>query len=170
MAKRDFQKQRVYDAEYTHSYRKIAIREWVYSRNGSYTKTEGRFKDGTKLMTIHEVGEYVGKIMRSRWWKSRMPNVRFLDLVDGRGTRWATGSRRAAWIFLNIPRWARQPLIILHELAHCMTGPDFLHPFHGREFCANHLDLIKRWLGREAWLEMKECYKDKRVKYIRKAQ
>ncbi len=169
MAKRDFQRQRVYDAEKIHSHYKHPVQEWTSNANGSFTKTNDKFTDGTPIMSTHEVREFVEKIMRSRWWKSRMPYVHHLHLKDGRGTRWARGYSIGSSLVLNLPRWARYPLIILHEMAHGMLPGKRISP-HGRRFCANFLDLIKRWMGREAWFEMKDCYKTQRVKYIRKAQ
>ncbi len=148
--KRDSQRSRVYNSEHHHS---------LYQNNYS------------EKMTIDEVREFIEKIMRSRWWKVRMPDDTYLNLKDGRRTRWARGGKHGSEIRINLPRWARHPIVILHEMAHTITPMDrCVAASHGRQFCSNYLALIKRWMGREAWLEMKGLFKNKRVKYTRKAQ
>ncbi len=100
-----------------------------------------------------------------------MPNDTYLNLKDGHGTRRARGGAHGAEIRINLPHWARHPIVILHEIAHTITPMDrYIAASHGRQFCSNYLALIKRWMGRDAWLEMKEQFRMKRVKYIRKAQ
>lgn len=147
--KRDFQRSRVYNSEFHHShYKTLSIDK----------------------MSIAECRDYIERIMRSRWWKSRMPNVWHLNLKDGRGTRRARGGRHGDGIKINLPRWARHPIVILHEIAHTITPKSrYIAASHGRQFCSNYLALIKRWVGHEAWREMKDHFKKGRVKYRRKA-
>lgn len=62
---------------------------------------------------------------------------------------------------INLPRWARVEVVIVHELAHILT-PE-AEPWHGREFCRNYLALIKRWLSTEQAKALRASFKEHRV-------
>ena len=38
-------------------------------------------------------------------------------------------------------------------------------PWHGRQFCAIYLDLVKRWMGPDAWARLKTEFRKRNVKY-----
>lgn len=55
------------------------------------------------------------------------------------------------------------PWVILHELAHIMSGTD--ESGHGRWFAHCLMLLVKRWLGAEAAAALREGFQIEKVKY-----
>ena len=157
---RDFQVSKVYRSEREHS-------AWIEVEPWDKPNSEVKLR----LMSLDECRNYVGRINRSRWFKSRYngrgrPPGYKIKVEHQPGTSWARGSYGKGWI--NLPAWARQELVILHELAHAMLMSGRIAP-HGCTFCRLYLDLIKRWMGQEAWAEMKICFKNGGVKVQSKA-
>lgn len=159
---RDSQMSKLYAAERKHS---------LWSEESQYD-------------SISHVQVWVDSICKSRWFKNRYPHYalsqsrqtiflnaseRGIKVLDGRGRRKACGSNRG---YIKLPVWSRSDLVILHEIAHVVTRREGYHgplpAFHGREFCANYLSLVRRFLGKEAGDELKEHFKKGRVKYTRK--
>ena len=180
MSKRDSQRQKVYDAERAHSHFKKAIE---VGPDGWRLDRAVEFEDGTPIPDVHEVQDYVDKVTRSRWFKARWPRYAYskskmvmtysgkfvkqphgIVVLDGRRRRSAFGSSNGS---ISMPRWSRFELVILHEIAHVVTGSSRKVRFHGRHYCSTFLALIRHELGAEAADEMKRLFKDKRVKYIR---
>jgi len=157
---RDSQRKKLYAAERKHSL-------WV---------------NDSQFDSVGEVQKWVDNICKSRWFKNRFPRYKLdlsslmrdgiatygIKVLDGRGRLRANGSTRG---FIKLPVWTRSHLHILHEIAHVITrrtdhnGP--LPAFHGREFCANYIALVRQFLGKEAGDELKECFRKSRVKYTR---
>lgn len=157
---RDSQRKKVYNSERTHSL-------WTWD---------------AQYESVQEVQALVDKMCKTRWFKSRFPKYAFdqkairkygrsadgIKVLDGRGRRGACGSTRG---FIKLPRWSRSDLVILHEIAHVVTRRNGYHgplpAFHGREFCANYLALVRRFLGKDAGDELKACFKKHKAKYTR---
>lgn len=141
---RDFQRKRVYDAE-------------------EILKDRSR-----RFETVEEIEAYTKKITRSRWFKKRWPRLKRLDIWNGRANSRGLGSYRGlGWGVLRLPRWCRWESYILHELAHVVTGTQYKFvPFHGREFCKNYLALIGRWMGKEAAKDLRQSFREHRVKWV----
>lgn len=145
-------------------------RQKVYN---SERAVEGFYSNG-RLETVGEIEDFLNKIHRSRWFKgflrkqSPMMSIRKYYVQDGRGTRKGFACR---WIngnaMLNLPRWSRSTMIILHEMAHTVTP--YQYAWHGPEFCANYLALVKRWIDAETQAALKQSFKDHRVKFRRGA-
>lgn len=163
---RDNQRQRLYDAHRKHSLWQKT--EWVHE--GGDAASAGmrcRIIEGDE-MSLDEIKEWIDGLARKRWWKNRWPHApRFIQLADGRGTRWARGDY-VGWK-LNIPKWARQPLVVLHEYAHLLTCSDESYASedwaaHGPEFAARFLYLIRKAISEDAYREMREIFKKDRVK------
>ena len=62
----------------------------------------------------------------------------------------------------------RRHSIILHELAHIMTGPGEMS--HGRSYCRFYLGLVERWLGPDEAAELKAAFTKFSVKWKKKRQ
>ncbi len=177
--KRDSQRQKVYDAEKAHSHYKEAIE---VGPDGWRMRAE-IFEDGTPIPSVKEVQDYVDKVTRSRWFKARWPRYAYskgkmvmtyggkfikqphgIVVLDGRRRRSAYGSSNGS---IAMPRWSRSELVILHEIAHVVTGSSRKIRAHGRYYCSNFLALIRHELGTEAADEMKQLFKEHRVRYVR---
>lgn len=155
---RDSQRRKVYNSEQAHSL-------WTW--------------DAHQYESIQEVQEWVTKICNTRWFKNRFPNYAVIadsmfhkegiKVLDGRGRRRPCGSTRG---FIKLPKWSRSDLVILHEISHVVTRRKNRHlpltAFHGREFCANYLALVRRFLGKDAGDELKASFKKHKAKYTRK--
>ncbi len=158
---RDNQRKRVYDSE-----KAIDDRPWDKSK-WCYKST-----CGGRLETVGEIEDFLDKIVRSRWMhtiarKNGNFYVHAVIIRDGRGTRSGFAYRysMSGTAVLNLPRWSRSKLVILHEFAHTLT-PDN-RAAHGPEFCANFLDLVRRWIDKDTHAALKDSFRDHRVKFRR---
>lgn len=104
---------------------------------------------------------YVAKVWASPWIRRHFRQaVRHPHpyVKDGRGTRIARGGLRR----LNLPRWARNRPVILHEITHALLPPS---EHHGWLFAKSFLALVQHFIGREAALVLKGAYRSYRVRY-----
>lgn len=166
---RDSQRQKVYDSEY-------AFRDAGHSR---------KFKD------ITDAQKYIDRIERSSWFAKTFPTVkRHVKVTYKGGSRWANGGYgkislpRAGWY------WAGNDVVVLHELAHNLT-PGVMElgmctgmgdkkcgwhtepgthmvtgrpAAHGPEFTRIFLDLVRRFMGKDAYEALRGEYRKRRVK------
>lgn len=88
-------------------------------------------------LTLAECTELVNRV-----WRDYRPDSVPPKVLDGRGRSKACGSR---WQ-IKLPRWARRPIVVLHEVAHALLdGKELM--FHGREFAMLVLELWNRYAG-----------------------
>lgn len=132
---RDSQRKRVYDAE-----------AGLLSTSGIL------FKD------IEEVQRYVDRVCASKWWHKNAahPN-QHIDITQRRGyggTAW--GAHR-----IELGKHALKQTLVLHEMAHC-GAPAGAH--HNWQFCDFYLRLVRRFLGRKAWIALRSAFKWHKVK------
>lgn len=141
---RDFQRQRVYDAE--------RIRFF----DNFEANTEPK-------MTLRECRAFVARVLKSKHWQSRTDIYR-VDIKDGRGCRHAKARFHriySGYVLLDVqgeivlPRWARNKQVILHELAHIIAEGDQ----HGEYFAKVYVDLVSRFLGREVAAMLRADFK-----------
>lgn len=99
-----------------------------------------------------------------RVWHDYRPGKPMPDIRDGRGRRNAAGSPRAIWL----PVWARQPYIVLHEVAHSLAPES---PWHGRVFARLLVDLLVRYgdVPRDVVLRAGRTQKPRRVWFAKVA-
>ncbi len=100
---------------------------------------------------------FIEKVERDAWFRRRFGRRQF-RVLDGRGTSsaWSCGST------LNLPRWSRTPVIMLHEVAHCVAPHGCRH---GWEFAAVYLKLVRHFLGREVHDKLRASFRERRVRY-----
>lgn len=123
-----------------------------------------------RLHSIALCQEWIDHILLSAWWRSKSyiqevyayylpfyPNRAFLSY------RHSPVSDRTSNHSINLPPWARNHYVILHELAHVITHPDL--PYHGIEFCANHLEMVDCYLGPSQALLLRSTFAEHDVKY-----
>lgn len=122
-----------------------------------------------RIREIADVVAFVNEITQSKWYKNykimgkehssfcrrTKPHI---DVGDGRGRRRACGGGTT----IKLPKWCRKTYVILHELAHTMQ---FEQPWHGRQFAAIYLDLVRRWMGRNAWEKLRDEFRKHKVWY-----
>jgi predicted SprT family Zn-dependent metalloprotease len=137
---RDFQKQRLYDAE------------------NDTLMWEQKFSDH---MNKEETVAFVDKIACSQWWRNRGGRHK-VEIYIGR----AHCRGHALPEYISLPTWACFPMYILHELTHLLlydqTGTE-MH--HTRPFCKMYLQMLKHWLGTNAEVDMRACFRKHKVKY-----
>jgi len=118
------------------------------------------------LPTVKDVEGYTAKVWASKRVQAAYPKAtrdREPTVKDGRGTRIARGGRYS----INIPLWARNEAVVLHELAHTVTRRTY-GPYvagHGWEFCSVFLTIVLYMMGREAHDAFKASMKANRVKF-----
>ncbi len=117
--------------------------------------------------TLREIAQcqaYVDRITQSAWYGRTFPHARRNILVahgGGRSAARACGSGR-----IELPGWARQRAVILHELAHCVVERECATvAWHGREFAAIYLKLVQHGMGRAAAAKLKTSYAQYGVKW-----
>lgn len=97
----------------------------------------GGMPDTSRELSLDECRALVARV-----WDEYRPGDAPPRISDGRGTRIARGGSTG----LNLPRWARRPLTVLHEVAHSLM-PNRDEGAHGPEFATLLLDLLTRYAG-----------------------
>lgn len=112
-------------------------------------------------MTMTEIRRWVGRLTRSSWWRRRFPGCRYIAVRDGRGRRSAAGQNCGHFGVIKLPRWARNPLVVLHEVAHAVQPRRTAA--HGPEFARIYLDLVRRWIGPRTAVRLNTAMRRERV-------
>ena len=95
----------------------------------------GKFPHLGRELTLAECVDYVYRVWYDYHPYSGVPRV-----SDGRGRRSACGNRR----YISLPRWARDPGTVLHEIAHSLQTE---MPWHGPQFARLFLELLAHYEG-----------------------
>jgi len=109
---------------------------------------------------VADLQKYVDSITSSKWFIDKF-NYNSIKVKDGRGRRSACATK----YYIKLPVWSRYKLCILHEVAHTITPYNYAG--HGREFANNFLVLVRHFMGKEPYFELKSLFKQHRVKYCR---
>lgn len=115
-----------------------------------------------KFGDVESAQRYVDAVLGLNWVRARWPDAAHRSVsVRGRA-----GGRRAhyepATATIALPPfeqgggWALRELVVLHELAHHVTGD--VQPPHGPEFVANLLVLVAELIGPEAEFLLRTTY------------
>jgi putative metallohydrolase (TIGR04338 family) len=107
---------------------------------------------GQRFQRLDDIRDWVGGIIESRWFRTRFPNVMGVEIRDfrgrpGRGCDWRD---KDDICHILLSRELRVPLFVLHELTHGIEPG-----LHGRNFCATYLALVKRFMGWDAWSDLR---------------
>lgn len=126
-----------------------------------------------ELETVESCEEFVRRIVATDAWRKLGGWHGRIVVRPGFGATSARGGGRGGGVQLTLPRWARKPAVILHELAHALTyhqrsaagatGRRFAA--HGREFCANYLALVRLRLGPAAEAKLRAAFRANRVRF-----
>ncbi len=123
-----------------------------------------------------DLAKFTGKIQRSYWWKSQFPYVLIKWSLGYHGpSRWEDWNSSA---HLYLPRNPTR-FHVLHELAHAIRNYEVEGetdhtdeewdeigkiPPHGPEFAKLYLELVGRYMGKEAKQELAQAFKENKVK------
>lgn len=116
----------------------------------------------TQSIPNDELEAWVTTAMNRRPIRSRWGNRRITVTLKRGGRALGHGSSR-----ISLPKWGRNPYVICHELAHCLTPGHYAD--HGPEFAGVFLFLVKTVVGAEAGAQLKAAYRANRVRSNSKA-
>lgn len=108
-------------------------------------------------MTWTEVEAFCAKINQSKWFRARWRTSITPQLKRGGSAYGYPGGR------ITLPLFARNPVTILHEVAHTVTSTGIVAP-HGPEFCGVFLALVRHFMGVEAAKRLRANMRTYRVK------
>jgi putative metallohydrolase (TIGR04338 family) len=143
---RDFQRQKIYDSE----------REF---------RSRGKLEI-QRYKTLKEIQPFLDVILSNQWFKKH--KITKIRIYCGRGNTaygWLEDPNTAA---MKLPKWAKNQITILHELAHSVCAKYFSDEeiaFHGPEFVSAYLDLIYYILGKSSFINMCSLLSANKVKY-----
>lgn len=116
-------------------------------------------KSSMKPMTIGECQKFTNRVL-ARQAIIKSYGKRYIAVERGRGGGRASGTYYSGRV-ITLGVWARQPVVILHEIAHHLAGLD---AEHGPHFTAVMLKLVRAVLGKEAHEKLLGSYAYNRVR------
>jgi len=128
-------------------------------RQKVYTAERVLCRYETKYPTVKDIERYCKKIIRSTWFIRHFGNHSF-RVHDGRGRRNAGGWHGWGGLEITLPLWARCDRVILHELCHGLT----INPPHGWSFAKHYMELVRHFMGKDAYKALKAAYKEHHVR------
>ena len=148
---RDSQRERLYEAE-------RAL--WAYSPDRKDVTAGGR------LETLPEVQRYVNRILRSQWYRKTFRRAARLRPGIWVKDRRNNGAAQAWGGCIEMPRWSRCRMIVLHEMAHCIADAEYTRNcLHDRDFARTYLALVDRWIGKEIGRALRASFRAHRVRW-----
>jgi hypothetical protein len=109
-------------------------------------------------LTLNESRDYVNRITSTKWWRIRTPRKiwEIEVLARYKSSRDAVAVYNASAIAL--PKWARDPITILHELTHMLhTSKRTKQAWHGPEYAWLECRVIQRFEP-ELYEELKRAF------------
>lgn len=144
---RDSRRQRLYDSQEHGDYSATAIR--LLGPGGDKVPSTGS-------VTIEAVQAYVDHVTSAAWFQRRWGRRHITARHKVYGSATGGGST------ITMPPWSRNEMIILHEIAHCLT-PSRYAP-HGPEFAGVFLTLVRHAAGAEVGRRLRERFRENRVR------
>ena len=127
------------------------------SQRARLYRAEGEVDTGRALPTVPLLQAYVDDLVQTDWFEARW-GTRSIQVRPGHGHRRATADEHGV---LQMPRWARSELVLLHEVAHCLTPPGCAP--HGAEYAGILLCLVRRRMGLAPAQALEEAFLGQRV-------
>jgi putative metallohydrolase (TIGR04338 family) len=133
-------------------------------------EVRARLGGGQPLSELADLSDYAGRLVGSAWWARRWPDVARVDVTDGRGRRSGTTRQLVAGRGeIAMPRFARNELYLLHELAHVAAQADSrvlpVDPSHSRGWAAIFLELVRHQMGDDHWSALKDEFSSRNVRH-----
>ena len=114
---------------------------------------------GRRLPTVDRMQAYVDGLVRLQWFAARWPDRGF-EVRPGFGHRRATADVNGV---LQMPKWARSELVLLHEVAHCLTPWSFAS--HGPEYAGVLLSIVRHGMGPARAQTLEDAFDRNRVRW-----
>lgn len=121
-------------------------------------RAEFEIDPGRRLPTVEKLQAYVDALTRADWFTARWPDRAF-EVRPGFGHRKATADVNGV---LQMPKWARSEMVLLHEVAHCLTPWTFAA--HGPEYAGVLLSLVRRSMGPSPAQALEDAFDRQRVR------
>ena len=129
------------------------------SQRARLYRAEAEVDAGRRLPTVERMQSYVDGLVGADWFVARWGARRF-EVRPGFGHRRATADQNGV---LQMPRWARSELVLLHEVAHCLTPLAFAG--HGPEYAGVLLALARRGMGPATAQRLEDAFARQRVRW-----
>jgi putative metallohydrolase (TIGR04338 family) len=129
------------------------------SQRARLYRAENEVDAGRALPTVPTMQAYVDEVAAAGWFTDRW-GVRTFDVRPGYGHKRATANGEGV---LQMPRWARRELTVLHEVAHCLT-PETFAP-HGSEYAGVFLAIVRRAMGFGPAQALEDSFDRNRVRW-----
>lgn len=129
------------------------------SQRARLYRAEDEIGPGRRLPTVEKLQAYVDHLATSDWFHSRWGGRSF-EIRPGYGHRRATAAPNGV---LQMPRWARTEVVVLHEVAHCLTPVEFAP--HGPEYAGILLSLVRRAVDPGTAQRMEDAFTRHRVRW-----
>lgn len=122
-------------------------------------RAESSVAPGRRLPTVERMQAYVDALVGAGWFVARW-GARSFDVRPGFGHRRATADANG---LLQMPKWARSELVLLHEVAHCLTPVTCAA--HGPEYAGVLLSLARRAMGPGTAQALEDAFARERVRW-----
>ena len=130
------------------------------SQRARLYRAEGQVDAGRALPTVPRMQAWVDGLVATDWFLARW-GARAFEVRPGFGHRRATAD--AVNGVLQMPKWARSELVLLHEIAHCLTPLTFAS--HGPEYAGVLLALARRGMGPGTAQLLEDAFARERVRW-----
>ena len=129
------------------------------SQRARLYRAEGEVDTGRRLPTVARMQAYVDEIAGADWFLARW-GARAFEVRPGFGHRRATADEHG---ILQMPKWARTELVLLHEIAHCVTPRTVAS--HGPEYAGVLLALARRAMSPGTAQSLEDAFTRQRVRW-----
>jgi putative metallohydrolase (TIGR04338 family) len=129
------------------------------SQRARLYRAENEVDAGRALPTVAVMQAYVDGVAAAGWFTDRW-GARSFEVRPGYGHKRATADAEGV---LQMPRWARREMTILHEVAHCVTPVTFAA--HGHEYAGVLLAIVRRAMGLAKAQALEESFDRHRVRW-----
>ncbi len=134
-----------------------------------YKALESTSLNDERLLNYGAASEWTEKIVKSVWFRNRIPKSHYGNprqiVVASTFERYPNSYSSSYSACIYIPYGGPSKLSILHELAHILAPPDIANAKHGRRWANMLLQLVRRYMGEDAWRELRTSFIENRVKY-----
>lgn len=129
------------------------------SQRARLYRAESTVHHGRRLPTVERMQAWVDGLCATDWFVARWGSRSF-DVRPGFGHRRATADQNGV---LQMPKWARTELVLLHEAAHCLTPSTCAS--HGPEYAGVLLTLARRGMGPGTAQLLEDAFAAERVRW-----